>query len=60
MSRDNDPRTSEKLATLERILVESLQQKKRERWLTENKGAIDAHNEHVEKHGAFGDKLRSF
>lgn len=47
-------------ATLERALVESLKRKRRERWLSENKGAIDAYNEHVEKHGAFGDKLRRF
>lgn len=47
-------------ATLEQALVESLKRKKRARWLAENKGAIDAYNEHVEKHGAFGDKLRRF
>ena len=47
-------------STLERALAAALRQKKRERWLAENKDAIGAYNEHVEKHGAFGDVLRSF
>jgi antitoxin CcdA len=47
-------------ATLEHALVESLKRKRRERWLAENKGAINGYNEHVETHGAFSDGLRSF
>jgi antitoxin CcdA len=47
-------------STLERALVEALKKKKRERWLSDNKDAIGAYNEHVEKHGSFGDYVRSF
>lgn len=46
--------------TLERALAAALRQKKRERWLAENKEAISAYNEHVEKHGTFGDNVRKF
>jgi antitoxin CcdA len=47
-------------STLEGALAAALRQKKRERWLAENKDAIGAYNEHVEKHGSFGDVMRSF
>jgi antitoxin CcdA len=47
-------------STLERALTDALRQKRRERWLAENKEAIGAYNEHVEKHGAYGDDVRSF
>lgn len=30
------------------------------RWLKQNRGALAAYNEHVEKHGAFSEGLRSF
>lgn len=53
-------RAPKKAAILERPLVDLLQQKKRARWLAENKSAIDAYNENVAKHGSFGDKLRRF
>ena len=47
-------------ATLEQALVDILRQRQRERWLAENRGAIAAYNEHVEKHGAFSDGMRTF
>ena len=47
-------------ATLERALVEVLRQRQRERWLAQNRGAIAAYNDHVEKHGAFSDGVRTF
>jgi antitoxin CcdA len=40
--------------------VETLRLKKRERWIAENRAAIGAYNEHVEKNGVFGDDVRSF
>lgn len=47
-------------ATLEQALVAALQQKQRERWLAENKAAIQIYNEQVEKYGVFSDSIRSF
>ena len=47
-------------ATLERALIEELRSVQRERWREENREAIAAHNEFVEKHGVFSDGLRSF
>jgi antitoxin CcdA len=47
-------------ATLEQALVEALRAKQREHWVAETQAAIDAYNEHVEKHGVFSDTLRSF
>jgi len=45
---------------LERRLEEILAERRRERWLEENREAIDAYNEHVERHGVFSDGLRGF
>lgn len=47
-------------ATLEQALIEILRKRKRDQWVAENKAAIEAYNEHVDKHGAFSDGLRSF
>jgi antitoxin CcdA len=47
-------------ATLERALTEELAATKRERWREENREAIQAYNEHVEKHGLFSDDVRRF
>jgi antitoxin CcdA len=47
-------------ATLEQALVEVVKQRQRERWLAENRDAIAAYNDHVEKHGAFSDGVRTF
>jgi antitoxin CcdA len=47
-------------ATLERALVEQLAEVKRKKWRQDNREAIDAYNEHVEKHGMFSDGVRTF
>lgn len=47
-------------AALERALTDELAKVKRKRWREENREAIARYNEHVEKHGVFGDDLRSF
>jgi len=47
-------------ATLELALAAALREKQRAQWLAENKTAIDAYNDHFEKHGVFSDGLRSF
>lgn len=47
-------------ATLEQALIETLKQRQRAQWLAENKGAIEAYNDHVEKNGVFSDGLRRF
>lgn len=47
-------------ATLEQALAAALREKQRAQWLAENKAAMEAYNEHVEKHGVFSDGLRSF
>jgi antitoxin CcdA len=47
-------------ATLERALLDELANLKREKWRQENREAVAAYNEHVEKHGTFSDDLRSF
>jgi len=47
-------------ATLEQALAAALRDNQRARWLADNKSAIDAYNDHIEKHGVFSDGLRSF
>ncbi len=41
-------------------LIEAIRRCQREEWLQQNRAALDAYNEHVEKHGVFSDRLRSF
>ena len=41
-------------------LTEAIRRHEREEWLRKNRQALDAYNEHVEKHGVFSDGLRSF
>jgi antitoxin CcdA len=41
-------------------LDQAIRQKQREEWLKKNRGALDAYNDHVEKHGVFSNGLRSF
>lgn len=41
-------------------LVEAIRRHERAQWLEENRAALDAYNEHVEKQGVFSDGLRSF
>ncbi len=45
---------------LEAGLADAIRRQEREAWLRRNRGALDAYNEHVEKHGVFSDGLRSF
>lgn len=46
--------------TLERALTDSLKQTGRERWLAENREAIESYNRHIEKHGVFSEDRRRF
>lgn len=45
---------------LESALVAEVLRRARERWLAENRAAIDAYNEDIERHGCFADSLRAF
>ncbi|MDA8107685.1 MAG: type II toxin-antitoxin system CcdA family antitoxin [Betaproteobacteria bacterium] len=45
---------------LEAGLAEANRRQQREAWLRRNRRALDAYNEHIEKHGAFSDGLRAF
>ena len=47
-------------AALERALTEELAQVKRKQWREENRDAVAAYNEHVEKHCVFSVDVRSF
>ena len=47
-------------ATLEQALREIVKKRQAEEWLAENRTAIEAYNDDVEKHGVFSDGLRSF
>ena len=47
-------------ATFELALAAALRDKQRTQWLAENRTAIEAYNDHGEKHGVFSDGLRSF
>ncbi len=47
-------------ATLEHALAAAVRDKQRAKWLVDNKDAIDAYNDHVDRHGVFSDGLRSF
>jgi antitoxin CcdA len=44
----------------EASLTEAIRRAERTEWLTKNRAALKAYNEHVEKHGVFSDGLRSF
>jgi antitoxin CcdA len=46
--------------TLEAALLVELKREKERRWLEENRDAIDAYNRHVEAHGLFSDRFRTF
>jgi antitoxin CcdA len=45
---------------LEAGLADAIRQQEGEAWLKKNRSALEAYNEHVEKHGVFSDGLRSF
>ena len=47
-------------AALERAVVEELAKTKRKKWHHDNRDAIAAYNDLVEKHGTFSDDVRSF
>ena len=47
-------------ATLEQALEKELAESRRKKWRQENRDAIAAYNEYIEKHGMFSDGLRSF
>lgn len=46
--------------TLEAALVVEVAERARQRWLAENRGAIDAYNHEIERSGCFADSLRGF
>jgi antitoxin CcdA len=43
---------------LEKGLEEKVRAARRERWLAENREAIEEYNRHVSKHGTFGERMR--
>ena len=45
---------------LEAGLAEEIRRREGEEWLRRNRAALDAYNEHLEKHGVFSEGLRSF
>lgn len=47
-------------ATLERALIEAIRDKQRQKWLQDNRLAIEDYNERVEDEGCFSDALRDF
>jgi antitoxin CcdA len=47
-------------AMLERALMEELAAARRRKWREDNRDAIQAYNEHIEKHGTFSDDVRRF
>ena len=47
-------------ATLEQALKDKLAQSEAEKWLDENRNAIKAYNNFIEKHGCFSDEFREF
>lgn len=47
-------------AVLEQTLVERVKQARQAQWLAENRQAIAAYNEDVDKNGVFSDGLRRF
>ena len=53
-------RAREAIDAYERALEDAVRAHRRERWLSENRPAIDAYNEQVDEHGTFADTLRSF
>lgn len=47
-------------AALEQTLAQLLKRRQQEQWLVENREAITAYNQDIEKHSSFGDALRLF
>ena len=47
-------------ATLEKALEAEVRARRRERWLAENRDAIDAYNRRIERDGMLVDHVRAF
>lgn len=47
-------------ATLERAVEAEIRARRRERWLADNREALEAYNARVEREGVFSDGLRAF
>lgn len=47
-------------AALDEALAGIIRKRRAEAWLEENRAAMDAYNDHVERHGVFSDGLRGF
>ncbi|MCJ1885368.1 type II toxin-antitoxin system CcdA family antitoxin [Pseudomonas sp. LA21] len=47
-------------AVLEEALADVVKERLSQRWLEQNRAAIEAYNQHVEEAGVFSDGLRSF
>lgn len=41
-------------------LSAAIREKQREQWLSRNRAALEAYNEHIERDGVFSDGMRSF
>ena len=46
--------------TLEEALRKLIRHRQAESWKAKNRDAIESYDEHIDKHGVFSDKLRSF
>jgi antitoxin CcdA len=44
----------------EASLADAVRQRRGRQWIEENRKALDAYNEHIEKDGVFSDGLRTF
>ncbi len=44
----------------EKGILQEVQRRRDEAWLTQNQAAIEAYNERIEKDGLFGDEHRNF
>jgi len=47
-------------SVLETALTEVVKQKKREKWIEDNKDAINTYNDRINEIGLFSDELRTF
>lgn len=46
--------------TLETALAAELKKRREAEWLEQNREAIETYNRHIEKHGLFSDRFRTF
>jgi antitoxin CcdA len=58
--RKSDERGLNLSASLESALGRELAAEKARKWLEDNREAIAAYNEYIDKHGAFSDGVRGF